>query len=251
MRERTLVAIGICLLVGVGCQSSRRSTPNAEGPDGVFHHATDHQVSTREYRVDPPDEVIIKAPNIKELHEQRQRVRPDGKISLNLLDEVYVAGLTPSEINALLKKLVSKYYDNPDIKVEVVANSKFYYVFGFGVHQQGRYAYTGRDTVIGALAEAGFNNEAWPEQVLVSRPGKNGEHNATAVVDFTKIWGYGDLSQNYLLEEGDIIEVRLSKLAKFNRNLTQMISPITGASSAVVSSQVVASNGDVQGGARR
>ena len=185
------------------------------------------------------------------MDDQRQRVRPDGKISLNLLDEVYVAGLTPSEINTLLKKLVSKYYESPDIKVEVVANSKFYYVFGFGVLQQGRYAYTGRDTVIGALAEAGFNNDAWPEQVLVSRPGKNGEPNATAVVDFTRIWGYGDLSQNYLLEEGDIIEVRLSKLAKFNRDLSQVISPITGASSAVVSGQVVAnSNNGVQGGYR-
>jgi polysaccharide export outer membrane protein len=217
----------------------------------VFHHATQHQVSSREYRVDPPDEIIIKSPNIKELDDQRQRVRPDGKISLNLLDEVYVAGLTPSEINTLLKKLVSKYYESPDIKVEVVANSKFYYVFGFGVLQQGRYAYTGRDTVIGALAEAGFNNDAWPEQVLVSRPGKNGEPNATAVVDFTRIWGYGDLSQNYLLEEGDIIEVRLSKLAKFNRDLSQVISPITGASSAVVSGQVVAnSNNGVQGGYR-
>jgi polysaccharide biosynthesis/export protein len=251
MRGKTLLAIGLAFLFA-GCQSARESTPNAEGSAGVFHHATEHQVSSREYRVDPPDEIIVRAPNIKELDQQRQRVRPDGKVSLNMLDEVYVAGLTPTEVNALLKKLMSKYYENPDIKVEVVANSKFYYVFGFGVLKQGRYAYTGRDTVIGALAEAGFNNEAWPEQVLVSRPGKNGEPNATAVVDFSKIWGYGDLSQNYLLEEGDIIEVRLSKLSKFNRDFSALLSPVTGASSAVVSGQVIASpnSGGVVGGAR-
>jgi polysaccharide export outer membrane protein len=249
MRGKSLLLIGLSFLF-VGCQSARQSTSNAEGTQGVFHHATEHQVSSREYRVDPPDEIIIKSPNIKELDGQRQRVRPDGKISLNLLDEVYVAGLTPSEVNALLKKLVSKYYDNPDIKVEVVANSKFYYVFGNGIIKQGRYAYTGRDTVVGALAEAGFNPDAWPEQVRVSRPGKNGQANATAVIDFTKIWGYGDLNQNYLLEEGDIIEVPYSKLAKFNRDLMQVVSPITGASSAVISSQVVASPNGVQGGQR-
>src|SRR5688500_6749728 len=203
MRGKSLLSIGLALLFA-GCQSARTSTPNAEGASGVFNHATEHQVSTREYRVDPPDEIIIKSPNIKELDNQRQRVRPDGKISLNLLDEVYVAGLTPSELNALLKKLITKYYDNPDIKVEVIANSKFYYVFGNGVLKQGRYAYTGRDTVIGALAEAGFSMDAWPKQVRVSRPGKNGQANATAVVDFEKVWGYGDLAQNYLLDEGDV-----------------------------------------------
>lgn len=250
MRGKTLLSIGLALLFA-GCQSARTSTPNAEGASGVFHHATEHQVSTREYRVDPPDEIIVRAPNIKELDQQRQRVRPDGKISLNMLDEVYVAGLTPTEINALLKKLMSKYYDSPDIKVEVVANSKFYYVFGNGIIKQGRYAYTGRDTVVGALAEAGFNPDAWPEQVRVSRPGKNGQPNATAVIDFTRIWGYGDLNQNYLLEEGDIIEVPYSKLAKFNRDLMQVVAPITGASTAVVSGQVVANpNGNVYGGAR-
>ncbi len=250
MRGKTLFVVCVGLLVG--CGETRRSTPNAEGSDGVFQHATEHQVSTREYRIDPPDEIIIKAPNIKEIDGQRQRVRPDGKITLNLLDEVYVAGMTPTEINGLLKKLVSKYYDNPDIKVEVIANSKFYYVFGQGILKQGRFAYTGRDTVVSALSEAGFNMDGWPEQVRVSRPGKNGQPNATAVVDFTKIWGYGDLAQNYLLEEGDIIEVPLDKLANFNRKFGQIVSPITGASGAVMSSQVIAnpnSNG-VTGGSR-
>ena len=251
MRGKTLLAIGIVGLL-IGCQSKRVSTANAEGDNGVFHHATEHQVSSREYRVDPPDEIIVKAPNIKEIDGQRQRVRPDGKISLNLLDEVYVAGMTPSEVNALLKKLVSKYYDNPDVKIEVIANSKFYYVFGFGVARQGRFAYTGRDTVVTALAEAGFNDGAWPQQVRVSRPGKNGQENATAVVDFKKIWGYGDLAQNYLLEEGDIIEIPDSPLTKLNKDVSKVLGPITGTSTAVGSASVIANptGGGVYGGQR-
>ena len=101
MRNIATILITACVLFG--CEQEMHSTPNAEGTQGVFRRGELHQVSTREYHVDPPDEIIVKAPNIKELDGQRQKVRPDGKISLNLLDEVYVAGLTPNEINALLK----------------------------------------------------------------------------------------------------------------------------------------------------
>jgi polysaccharide biosynthesis/export protein len=239
---RSLIVIVSCgaLLFAAGCQASRNSTANAEGENGVFHRAEQHHVSTREYRVDPPDEIVVKAPNIKELDNQRQVVRPDGKISLNLLGEVYVAGMTPVEINRLLNKLTEKYYsNNPDVKVEVIAKSKFYYVFGFGTNQQGKFAYTGRDTVVTALAEAGFGERGWPQQVLLSRPGKQGEPPATAVVDFTKIWGYGDLSQNYLLEEGDIINVQNSPLAEWNWKVERILGPLTGTTGMVTSTTSV------------
>src|SRR4051812_31366676 len=176
----SLLAAGLML----GCESARQSTYNAEGENGLFHKATPHQLASREYRVDPPDEIVVKAPNIKELDGQRQRVRPDGRIALNLVGDVYVVGMTPTEINAMLKTLVSKYYEaDPDVKVEVIANSKFYFVFGKGVQRQGAYAYTGRDTVVTAMAQAGFNQGAWPQQVRVSRPRKaESDDNATAVV---------------------------------------------------------------------
>jgi polysaccharide export outer membrane protein len=237
----------VCWLVGglvlvIGCTQSRESTPGAEGANGVFQRALPHQVSTREYRVDPPDEITVKAPGIKEIDGQKQKVRPDGKITLNLVGEVYVAGLTPTEINALLKKLVEKYYTtDPDVKVEVIANSKFYIVGGFGVARQGKYAYTGRDTIITALAEAGFNEGAWPQQVLLSRPGKDGKANETAVVDFSKIWGYGDMKQNYLIEEGDVIEVKQSPLKYFQFKMEQVVGPITGSAGAVSAGTSVAS----------
>jgi polysaccharide export outer membrane protein len=247
MIRPTSVSISLVLSLSVvllaGCESERVSTPNAEGDNGVFHRATQHVVSSAEYRIDPPDEIVVKAPNVKELDGQKQKVRPDGKVSLNLLGEVYVAGLTPTEVNDLLQKLTKQYYTNADVKVEVIANSKFYYVFGQGVAGQGRFPYTGRDTVVTALANAGFDNKAWPQQVRLSRPGKNGQDNATAVVDFTKIWGYGDLSQNYLLEEGDIIQIPYSPLWKWNERTTQVLGPITGTAGAAGTTAAVVSPG--------
>src|SRR5258706_13786875 len=204
MKKTHILATMIAALL-LGCESAQQITPKAEGENGLFQQASPHQLASREYRVDPPDEIVVKATNIKELDGARQKVRPDGKISLNLVGDVYVVGMTPGEINALLKKMVSKYYEaDPDVKVEVVANSKFYYVFGQGTARQGQYAYTGRDTVISALANAGLADTAWPQQVRVSRPAKEGsQERATAVVDFKHVYQTGDLTQNYLLEEGD------------------------------------------------
>jgi len=227
----------------LGCESAKQSTANAEGENGLFHKATPHQLAGREYRVDPPDEIVIKAPKIAELDGVRQKVRPDGKISLNMVGEVYVVGMTPTEIAALLKKMVTKFYEQPEIKVEVIANSKFYYVFGQGVARQGRFAYTGQDTVITALAEAGMGEAAWPQQVRVSRPAKENGERGTAVVDFKHIFQTGDLAQNYLLEEGDIIEIPPSPLAAWDMKTRRILGPLTGTAGAVSAGQQVAQPG--------
>jgi polysaccharide export outer membrane protein len=229
-------AVRFTLLVAAaslfGCTHALKSTPNAEGNQGVFKHASGHDSSINEYVVDPPDEIVIKAPNIKEIDGSKQVVRPDGKITLNLLKDVKISGLTPAQIQQQLTELASKYYGNPDIRVEVLANSKFYQVFGRGVNQQGKRPYTGNDTVIKALAEAGLSENAWPQQVWVVRPGKGGQEPARAVVNFQKMAETGDLSQNYVLQENDIITVPDSPLASFNFKATQIAGPITGATDA-------------------
>ena len=246
-RNPSLILLVSSVLL-IGCQSARHSTENAEGSNGVFEHADPKKLAQMEYRVEPPDEILVKAPNIKELDGQKQKVRPDGKITLPLLGDVYVSGMTPEQINkVLVDQIDGKIYAKPDIRVEVIAMSKFYYVFGFGTARQGRFAWTGRDTVVTALAEAGFGEGAWPQQVRVSRPGKNGQENATAVVDFKKIWDYGNMNQNYLLQEGDIIHVPNSPLDHLNKTMTNMLGPITGTAGAVSAGQVVtASPGTVR-----
>lgn len=213
----------------LGCTQKLASTPNAEGKNGVFKVASGHDTQPLEYIVDPPDEVQIKAPNIKEIDGSKQVVRADGKISLNLLGEVKVSGLSPAQIQKVLVDLATKYYTNPDIKVEIVANSKFYTIFGRGQTTGGKKPYTGNDTVIKALAEAGMNEQAWPQQIIVVRPSRDGAQPARAVVDFVKIQQTGDLSQNYVLHEGDIITIPDSPLSSFNFKATQILGPISGA----------------------
>ena len=227
--------IGLTALLAqvVGCTAARRSDLHAEGPAGVFRPGTERDVSADEYRVAPPDKLQIRAPGIKEMDNVVTTIRPDGKISVNLLREVYVANKTPEEIGQVLTEAAAKYYNNVQIKVEVVEYaSKFYEVFGLAVRDGGRKPYTGRNTVVAALAGCGFNERAWPQQVSVSRPARGDRPRATVIVDLKAMYMTGDTRQNYLLEEGDIVYVPDSPLEAWAGNTRKILSPLMGITGA-------------------
>src|SRR5260221_1526419 len=192
------------LLALVGCVESPRSAPT-NNTDGVFRRATTLGVSATEYRVAPPDKLMIHAPGVKELDQLATTIRPDGMIQLNLIGEVFVAGLTPKEIGRALTEAAGKYFNNVAVQADVVEyNSKFYAVFGTAVANPGRKAYTGRDTVISAVASAGFNERSWPQRVRVSRPSLDAGDGATIEIDITRGCLAGHTRQHYLLSEGTI-----------------------------------------------
>ncbi len=225
-----IFAIGLGLILVTGC-NGETSTPGARG---LFHPAVGHDRAPMQYVVDPPDEIVILAPGISELNGVKQTVSAEGSITVSLLGTVSVAGQRPDDIAAMLKTLMKPYYARPDIKIIVNARSKFYYVFGKGINSAGARAYTGRDTVIRALAEAGLNENGWPEKVHVSRPIKGDRTTPeTVIVDFTQVFERGDLSQNFLLEEGDILFVPDSPLHAFGATVGQLTGAVGGSSSLV------------------
>jgi polysaccharide biosynthesis/export protein len=228
--------IGVAALVAqvVGCTAARQSDAHAEGPAGVFRPAGERDVSAREYRVAPPDKLLIRAPGIKEMDNVVTQIRPDGKISVNLLRDVYVANRTPEEISQVLTEGVAKYYNNVQVRVDVADYaSKFYQVFGLAVRDPGPKPYTGRNTVVTALAAAGFNDRAWPQQVSISRPGREGQERATVIVDMKRMYTTGDTRQNFLLEEGDIVYVPDSPLEAWADTTRKILGPITGIAGGV------------------
>ena len=88
-------------------------------------------VSGIEYRVYPPDSIRIESLNVPEINGKVHRVRPDGKINLQLLGEFFVAGKTPSEIEKMLAEASKEYYEKTDATVQVVGYlSQNFYIFG-------------------------------------------------------------------------------------------------------------------------
>lgn len=126
-------------------------------------------VSGTEYRVLPPDMLSITSQYVPDIHNVSQQVRPDGKINLPLLGEVYVADRTPKEIEEVLKKMAKDYYERVDAVVNVTAyRSQKIYVFG-QVSRPGPVPWTGTDTLLDILAQVQPTQLSWPEKIKVVR----------------------------------------------------------------------------------
>jgi len=210
MRIRTPLLL-VLLAVG-GCVSNQDQIHNwlmeYEQPNSSF-----------EYRVGIPDILQITAPRVPEIDGEMQTIQPDGKLTLRLLGEVRVDGMTAREIAAKLTELLREYYEDPKVQVRVAAyRSQKVYVFGqvggarggVGTANQGNaqaIPYTGRNTLRDTLAEAGLSFIAWRSQVKVIRanPAPDGRHVIT--VDVDRMFAEGDTSLNVLLEPGDIVYV--------------------------------------------
>jgi len=85
-------------------------------------------------------------------------VRPDGMITMPLLNDIYVVGLQTSELQALLTEKLKPFVNEPQVTVVVRGiKSRKVYVYG-QVMKAGAYPLVGRKTVLEVLAEAGGLN---------------------------------------------------------------------------------------------
>lgn len=199
----------------------------------VFLRAHEHLVSSGRYRVAPPDTIQISAPIAPEINDTQERIRADGKISLRLLGEVKVVGLTPQEIAAKLETLLSRYYNDPKVNVQVIEySSQKFYVFG-QVTAIGPQPYTGRDTILDALAKAQPTYLAWSSQIRVVRPSAEKDRIHEIIVDLDKMTQSGDLRLNVLLQDGDVVWVPPTPLAAVGLGAQQVFFPFFQAAPAV------------------
>jgi polysaccharide biosynthesis/export protein len=82
-------------------------------------------------------------------------VRPDGKISLPLLDDVQAAGLTPKQLKDDLTRRLAKYISSPEVSVIVREIHSLQVAVIGEVNKPGRYDLKSRASVIDAIALAG------------------------------------------------------------------------------------------------
>ena len=198
-------ALAVTTVVLTGCFSSN--------PKDIEAFLKPHQVNvtTDKYVLQPPDEIEIHCTRIPELNMQKQRIRPDGKVSFENIGEFMAAGKTPTELSASMQKQISTLYtlvgDQP-IEVRIMAfQSKKYYVLG-QVHAPGPKIYSGRETVFTAISAAQPNPMAWLDRIQVIRPSADMSVKPKIFeVNFDRMSAHGDATKNVLLQEGDVIYV--------------------------------------------
>lgn len=158
-----------------------------------------------EFRVGPGDVLRIDVWKEPEVSGDVQ-VRPDGRISLPLIKDLEVTGMTPMEMQRVLGERLGKFIANPDVTVVVrQINSKKVYLMG-QVRRVGPLPLLSPLTVAQALSEAGGPTEyANTKKIFVLRnqDGKQTRYNFN-FKNFLKGEGQQD---NILLQPGDTIVV--------------------------------------------
>lgn len=161
------------------------------------------------YRLGPGDEVIIDIWGTSQ-NTIRQQISPDGTINIEKIGPVSLSGMTVSEANGYLKRVLGKTYsglDAPDGTLEIrltLGNARTIQINVMGeVIQPGTYALSSFSTVFHALYRAGGVNEIGSlRNVQVTRNGKT-----VAKVDVYDFIMKGKTQDDIRLQEGDVIIV--------------------------------------------
>ncbi|MGA9133241.1 MAG: polysaccharide biosynthesis/export family protein [Candidatus Sulfotelmatobacter sp.] len=132
-------------------------------------------------------------------------VRPDGKISLPLLNDVAAAGLTPMQLKDSITEKLKKYIADPRVTVVVTAmNSQRFFVTGEVVHS-GPMPLLPDMTVLQALSAAGFNQFANVKGIYLLRT-ENGRQ-VKLPFNYKEVVKGSHPEQNIMLKPGDTVVV--------------------------------------------
>jgi polysaccharide export outer membrane protein len=198
MKHCVVARFVACLLVMAGLTAAAPAGAQAPRTDDA-----NRSVPPETYRIGPEDVLEISVwKNATMSH--RVPVRPDGKISLPLLNDVQAAGFTALELRETLTKKLAEYMPSPEVSV-IVTDVRSYKVSVIGeVARPGRYDLKTWATVLDVLALAGgFNQFASRSRVVILQP--DGKGMKRIPFNYNKVVG-GD-QENFYLRNGDIVLV--------------------------------------------
>jgi polysaccharide export outer membrane protein len=159
-------------------------------------------VDPKSFLLGPEDVILVRVWREPDLTGQLV-IRPDGKINIPLIRELQAGGLTPEQLTVSLTEALSKFINNPQVSVQVMAVRSQKYMVSGEVLRGGSYPLAGPTTVFEALILAGgFRDFANTRNITILRGAQRLRFNYNQVVKGK------NLSQNILIENGDKIVVR-------------------------------------------
>lgn len=169
----------------------------------------------KEYRIGVGDEVEVRffyAPEI----DQTATVRPDGNITLPLMGDVRIAGLTVKEAMAHLYETFQADLKRPEntVNVRSFASRKVY--VGGEVGQPGMRPLGANVSVMQAIMEVGgLRDTARMDEVILIRRGERGERQVYSL-NLARAVSGEDPAQDVILEAQDLVFVPRSDVADVN-----------------------------------
>lgn len=150
------------------------------------------------------------------------QVRPDGMIAVPYVGEIYATGLTIGEFTELLDENLSRYFVNPNVAVNIMKlGGVRVYVLG-EARQPGVYELTKGHRVIDAIGAAhSFTLDAAKKHIFLLHQNNT---NEMIKINLNKMLNTGDMSENYELQEGDILYLTRNHRISFARDIAPWIS---------------------------
>jgi protein involved in polysaccharide export with SLBB domain len=215
-----LVVLCAMSIAASACSSVGRPLPPPEETYALTHGPVDRG----DYRLQVGDRLHIKFP-YQQRASQELPVRPDGKISLDVTGEIVAEGLTPRELEEVIKAKAASHLRDPEVVVIVTGIGDRRSYVGGEVGKPGFVTVQDGMTPLQAvLASGGFKDTAQKDSVLYIARSATGEYRASRV-DLDDVLRNG-VPETVRLAGNDVVYVPASRIANLGTFVEQYIRKI-------------------------
>jgi len=206
-----VIALALACSVDAAAQQASPSGKNAKSAVTVL--APQKPGAPAAEGVKPPEDYVIGTDDVLTVSFWREKdlstdvvVRPDGKITLPLINDVYAAGLTPDQLREKVLTEAARFIEDPAPTVVVKQiNSRKAFITG-EVAKPGPYVLTSPTTVLQLIAMAGGLQEfAQKKDIMIVR--MEAGRQLSFSFDYSSVVKRKKLEQNIFLKPGDVIVV--------------------------------------------
>jgi protein involved in polysaccharide export with SLBB domain len=218
MRKEAIIVLLFLVFAGILLISCASQSSNVKEVQPISWPETQKPFI---YTIAPGDQLDIKFFYNPELNETIT-VRPDGMISLQLIDEIQAAGLKPPELDNKLTELYSRELRKPVLTVIVRSFTRQRIYVGGEVNTPGLIVLPAGMTTLQAIFQSGgFKETADPAETLVIRKGENNQPMPIRIDLAALMEAQG--GSDFQLRADDIVYVPKSAIANANKFIDEYI----------------------------
>lgn len=164
----------------------------------------------REYVIGPRDLLEIKVFELPEF-DHTVRVSEDGSITLPLVGNVQIGGLTKDKAEKKLSELLEKYVKKAQVSIFIKEYQSSRVAIIGAVEKPGMYELVGRQTLLQMISQAGGFKDTAADEIYVLREGQDGT-TASISIDLEDLLINGNQNLNIPIQPNDVINVPVDKL---------------------------------------
>ena len=184
--------------------------PQQQPPPQTSYDQEAKDLFVRAYRIGPGDLLEIKVFEVEQLN-QVVRVSEDGTVTLPLLGQVRLEGLTQTGVVQQLAGLLqAKYVKNPQVTVFIKEYKNQQVAVIGAVEKPGSYELVGRKNLLQVISQAGGLTDKATDDIFILRDGGNGA-TSTIEIDLKDLMVNGNQKLNIPIEPNDVINVPVDR----------------------------------------